>query len=424
MEFDVFISHSSKDKTMADAVCAKLEEAGIRCWIAPRDITAGMTWSGEIMKAIDKCRVMVLVFSSNANESVQIIREVEAAVHRGKPILPVRIENILPSDSMAFFMNSVHWLDAISEPLERHLEELVQAVSALLGVASTPKSDHPKKQETGFNWKPMAFATIGVVVVAAGLVCFFLFRPKPDNSHIVAAASSTPAAVTVAPAAASAAPAAASVAPAAASVTPASAITPAPASVAPSISAGSIDSQMTGTWHLKTHVFDYDGAVTLTYAFDGTYVMETVLSDSGTYQSAAGKWTTTSSGSGLVRQGTYQYAGSHWIKSTGPLGVALYSPETPQAPLNPANPVMLGTWLSTAHPPNSPPWKMTLTNQPDGTYSFGIDIVDAGSYTSANGRLTMRSRTTGAMVQGAYRSLGQDSMEFTGPVGTATWSRN
>ena len=30
--------------------------AGIRCWIAPRDITPGMTWSGEIMKAIDKDR--------------------------------------------------------------------------------------------------------------------------------------------------------------------------------------------------------------------------------------------------------------------------------------------------------------------------------------------------------------------------------
>src|SRR5271156_5420603 len=138
MDFDVFISHSSKDKTMADAVCAKLEGAGIRCWIAPRDITAGMTWSGEIMKAIDKCRVMVLVFSSNANESVQIIREVESAVHRGKPILPFRIEDIQPSDSMAFFMNSVHWLDAISEPHERHLDELVQAVGSLLGSGTVP----------------------------------------------------------------------------------------------------------------------------------------------------------------------------------------------------------------------------------------------------------------------------------------------
>ena len=88
MEFDAFISHSSKDKTMADAICAKLEQAGIRCWIAPRDVAPGKTWSGEIMKAIDSCKVMVLVFSANANQSAQIVREVEAAVHRSKPILP------------------------------------------------------------------------------------------------------------------------------------------------------------------------------------------------------------------------------------------------------------------------------------------------------------------------------------------------
>ena len=38
MAHDVFISHSSKDKPIADAICANLEGTGIRCWIAPRDI--------------------------------------------------------------------------------------------------------------------------------------------------------------------------------------------------------------------------------------------------------------------------------------------------------------------------------------------------------------------------------------------------
>ena len=39
MERMVFISHSTADKTIADAICHRLEEAGVRCWIAPRDIT-------------------------------------------------------------------------------------------------------------------------------------------------------------------------------------------------------------------------------------------------------------------------------------------------------------------------------------------------------------------------------------------------
>lgn len=38
---DVFISYSSKDKSVADAVCHVLEENKIACWISPRDVIAG-----------------------------------------------------------------------------------------------------------------------------------------------------------------------------------------------------------------------------------------------------------------------------------------------------------------------------------------------------------------------------------------------
>ena len=44
---EVFISYSSKDKTVADAACSVLENKGIRCWVAPRDIVAGVEWGGQ-----------------------------------------------------------------------------------------------------------------------------------------------------------------------------------------------------------------------------------------------------------------------------------------------------------------------------------------------------------------------------------------
>ena len=53
MPHEVFISHSSKDKVYADAVCARLESEGIRCWIAPRDILPGMSWGSAIVEAIE-----------------------------------------------------------------------------------------------------------------------------------------------------------------------------------------------------------------------------------------------------------------------------------------------------------------------------------------------------------------------------------
>lgn len=132
MAHDVFISHSEKNKTTGDAVCAMLESEGIRCWIAPRDVTPGMEWSECIIDAIEQTRVMVLVFTTDANTSPQIRREVERAVNHGVAILPLRIEDVLPGKALEYFIGNVHWLDALTPPLESHLKQLAAAIKLLL----------------------------------------------------------------------------------------------------------------------------------------------------------------------------------------------------------------------------------------------------------------------------------------------------
>lgn len=132
MAHDVFISHSSTDKPIADAVCATLESRGIRCWIAPRDILPGTGWGEAIIDGINESKLMVLVFSSNANKSPQITNEVERAVHKGLPIIPFRVEDIRPSKSLEFFISTPHWLDALTFPLEQHLGRLAETIKLLL----------------------------------------------------------------------------------------------------------------------------------------------------------------------------------------------------------------------------------------------------------------------------------------------------
>jgi hypothetical protein len=132
MGHDVFISYSNKDKTVADAVCAKLEQNKVRCWIAPRDIDAGSEWGESIVQAINGSRAMVLVFSKSANESPQIRREVERAVNKGVIIVPMRIEDVAPTKSLEYFMGAVHWLDALTPPMESHLDRLSGIVQRIV----------------------------------------------------------------------------------------------------------------------------------------------------------------------------------------------------------------------------------------------------------------------------------------------------
>ena len=117
MEFDAFISYASADKTAADAACAVLEAGGIRCWVAPRDISPGREYAAAIIDAIDQCRVMVLIFSSSANDSPQVRREIERAASKGVAIMPVRIEKVAPTKSMEYFLGDIHWLDAMTPPI-------------------------------------------------------------------------------------------------------------------------------------------------------------------------------------------------------------------------------------------------------------------------------------------------------------------
>jgi TolB-like protein/Flp pilus assembly protein TadD len=128
----VFISHSSKDKEVADAVCRHLESADIPCWMAPRNIEFGADWTEAIMRGITACRVFVLVFSENANGSGHVRREVAKAFSLGLQVIPFRIEDTLPQSSLSYFLETVHWLDAVSTPLEKHLNSLTERVKKLL----------------------------------------------------------------------------------------------------------------------------------------------------------------------------------------------------------------------------------------------------------------------------------------------------
>jgi hypothetical protein len=143
MAHDVFVSYASGDKSVADAVCATLESHGIRAWIAPRDVLPGIHYGEAIIDAIHECRIMVLVFSSKANLSGHIPKEIERAVSQGVTVMPLRIEDVAPAKSLDYFIGSVHWLDALTPPLEVHLQRLAANVQTLLARGAARTDAHP-----------------------------------------------------------------------------------------------------------------------------------------------------------------------------------------------------------------------------------------------------------------------------------------
>ena len=142
---DVFVSYSASDKPIADAVVARLERAQLRSWYAPRDINPGKPYGDAILDGLQACRTVVVIVSRQALASPHVLREIERAIHYGLTIVPFRIEQVEMRGAFELFLSVTHWLDAMTPPLEAHLDRLAAAVRGTLqaggsATAATPRT--------------------------------------------------------------------------------------------------------------------------------------------------------------------------------------------------------------------------------------------------------------------------------------------
>jgi hypothetical protein len=200
MAHEVFISYSKKDAAVAEAVCAELEANGIQCWMAPRNIVSGTKYSQSIINGITESHLMVVVYSSNANESNHVVAEIDRAYNKRIPIIPFRIEDVPLSSDLEYYLSTSQWLDAFDGQTKQHLQRLVETVRLLLKKtgslprpAPMPQPNPPGTQRTTAGparssrapWviagliAVVAFVVIGVLIIA---VIFFATRKTNSNA--------------------------------------------------------------------------------------------------------------------------------------------------------------------------------------------------------------------------------------------------
>ena len=139
MAHDVFVSYSSKDKAIADAIVSALENNQIRCWYAPRDIQPSEDWGQAITNAIEASKVFLIIFSASANRSQRVLDELNLAITQQAIILPFRIENLEPFGAMKLHLSSRHWLDAFPEAaLPAAMGSLSGLLRPLCGLSAVP----------------------------------------------------------------------------------------------------------------------------------------------------------------------------------------------------------------------------------------------------------------------------------------------
>jgi TolB-like protein len=191
----IFISYASQDSAIAEAVCKALEEAGLPCWIAPRNVRAGDFYADAIVQAINSCRVLVLILSKNAIDSAHVLREVERASAKKRQIISIHLDSTPLPPGLEYFLSASHWLDASQGPIARIIPSLLESArshhTTVLASRPGPSADLPAPiaRPAGSWIKPILVAS--VALIAAGLLYlladkFWLSKRGPITNALTA----------------------------------------------------------------------------------------------------------------------------------------------------------------------------------------------------------------------------------------------
>jgi adenylate cyclase len=185
-----FISYASQDAALADALCVALERQGVGCWIAPRDVRPGDFYADAIVQAINACSVLVVVLSRNSVDSAHVLREVERASAKKRPVITFRIDSAPMPPGLEYFLSASQWIDSGAERAERLFPKLAEAVRSQM--ASAPRAAFeprlanrapPKRKRSRY----LVAATVVIAVAAACIVAARFWRTE----HGTAAQRST-----------------------------------------------------------------------------------------------------------------------------------------------------------------------------------------------------------------------------------------
>jgi tetratricopeptide (TPR) repeat protein len=169
MPHDVFISYSTPDVHATQEIVQVLEAAGIRCWIANRDIMPGTpNWAGDIERAIRQSKAMVLVVSPSFNESVQTPKEIILGIDERAFILPIRIAEFQPWGHLRYFLADRQWIDATGSHLQQRLDLVVRVLRYVLDRAPASFADPVPAGASQFEGLTPAKA-LGVLPLGADL---------------------------------------------------------------------------------------------------------------------------------------------------------------------------------------------------------------------------------------------------------------
>lgn len=153
MKYDVFISYKSQSINVVNAIVHVLEQEGILCWYAPRNLddnAVGKNYADIIVETIRESRILIVVLSNAALVSDWVQAEVEQALDTKKHVIPFVVSELQIDNGLRMRLKRKHWIDAYPNP-DKKFALLLKNVKQLLNELSSGNGTNTGEQRFNLN---------------------------------------------------------------------------------------------------------------------------------------------------------------------------------------------------------------------------------------------------------------------------------
>src|SRR5688500_15027854 len=110
---EVFLSHASPDREVADRLAGTLRRPALPFWYSPTDMLGAQQWHGEIGAALGRCDWFVVLLTPASVDSMWVKRALLFALQQNryeKHIVPLLVETC-GYDRLSWVLSSLQIID-------------------------------------------------------------------------------------------------------------------------------------------------------------------------------------------------------------------------------------------------------------------------------------------------------------------------
>lgn len=158
-KYDVFVSYSSKDISIVEDMVKELENRGVKCWYAPRNVMG--RYAKAIVEAIENSKIFLLCLTKNSAVSEHVLNEVEMAYNKRKnsdtnimiePIFLEQLDLDNPEfDEIMYYIRRINFISPNGFNGVSIAEEIVKKNSDFLNLNSKKEKKERQSSKYFYN---------------------------------------------------------------------------------------------------------------------------------------------------------------------------------------------------------------------------------------------------------------------------------